>query len=559
MKKRIYISLCFTSLVLVLLTAGVMLWVSYGMGISQAKNSLKNQTIMIENGISFVGDEQLGYLDTEVKGLRDMRITWLNADGSVLFDTSADSASMENHSQRPEMIAALQKGEGTDVRHSQTVGQDSVYYAKRLSDGSVLRLSMQTKSVGTVFQNALPLVLGIVVMLLGACFVIASQLTKRILLPVKQLAQNIEDDQEYSGYGELEPFYHKIKEQNRMIKSQMDKLADERDRISTITSNMREGLILVDLQKDILSVNKSALSLLEVKKGDYEGKGILTLCRNVEFSHCVDQAVEGTGCDILLENGRGSVQVYANPVFAGKKVCGGIILLVDVTQQQKAEKIRRDFTANVSHELKTPLTSISGFAEMISGGMVSSPQDIKKFAGRIYREASRLITLTDDIIRLSQIEEGTDPEKEPISLRPICENVLNTLQIIAQQKQVSLSIQGEEGQLSANPRMMEELIFNLCDNGIKYNQPGGSVKISIRQEPGEVVLSVKDTGIGIPKEHQSRIFERFYRVDKSRSKQTGGTGLGLSIVKHIVESHRGSLTLESQEGEGTEVTIRFPL
>lgn len=558
MKKRMYWSLCLTSIGVVLLTVVLTLWSIYGILLRQARSDLVDEHKLISRSISFAQPNAVEYLSQLDIRFDSFRITLVLDNGEVLFDSDNDPNHMENHLQRPEIAQAFAEGRGEDVRKSETMGLDTIYYAARLDDGSVLRVSRQTRSVGAVFFSSIPVVGFIVLLILLSSMVLSSRLTKRLLHPIEGLAENMGGDADLNGYEELEPFFIKIREQNRMIQEQMEHLRGERDTIKTITSNMKEGLILLDLNKSILSVNRSAQELLQVAEADYEGKNILNLSRNVEFAGCIDAALSGQCADMMIEREDCCCQIFVSPVYNGGSICGAITLLLDVTERQQAEKIRRDFSANVSHELKTPLTSISGFAEMIEQGMVGNAEDIKKFAGRIYREASRLITLTDDIIRLSRIEDKGVTDTEPLELRGICENAAASLRYTAEQKQVVLNVSGERTGIIGNARMIDELVTNLMENAVKYNRTGGRVDVSVKRDGTDVLLAVADTGIGIPKEHQQRIFERFYRVDKSRSKQTGGTGLGLSIVKHIVERHGGTILLESALDAGTSITVRLP-
>ncbi|RGX56878.1 PAS domain S-box protein [Anaerotruncus sp. AF02-27] len=554
-----YWSLCATSILLVLLTMALTLWSVYGLLVRQAKTDLRQEYNLIARSITYAAPNAADYLDSLDLRLESFRVTMIAPDGTVLFDTDNNSNKMENHLSRPEIASALETGKGEDIRRSETMGLDSFYYAEKLPDGSVLRVSNQTRSIGAVFVSIIPLIAGIVLVILVAGMAIASRLTRRMLRPIEELAKNIGNTDTLEGYEELEPFFVKIREQNRLISQQMEHLREERDTIRTITSNMKEGLVLLDRGRSILSVNRSAISLLGAKSADYTGKNLLNLSRGVEMDECVGRALAGASADVVVDCDGRACHIFASPVLNAGEVCGAIVLIMDVTEQQKAEKIRRDFTANVSHELKTPLTSISGFAEMIENGMVGQEADVKKFAGRIYREASRLITLTDDIIRLARIEEDGRADMEPVDLKAVADSVVNTLAFTAEQKQVAIAAGGGPLTVQGNARMLEELVYNLAENAVKYNRPGGRVDIGVRREGDCAVLTVSDTGIGIPKEHQERIFERFYRVDKSRSKQTGGTGLGLSIVKHIVERHGGTISLVSAQDAGTTVTARIPL
>ncbi len=559
MKKRMYWSQCITAILVALVTAALTLWPVYGLLVRQARGTLANEWKLIAQSIAYAGPDSGSYLSSLNVRSDSFRITLIAPDGKVLYDSDSELAYQENHLDRPEIAAAFSEGKGENMRHSDTLGLDLYYYAQKLPDGNVLRVSNQARSIGAVFVTIIPIMLFIVLLIFIVSMLAASRMTRRFILPIQKLAENINDPVEPEGYEELEPFIVKIRRQNRLIHEQVERLRAERDTISVITHNMNEGLILLDQSHNVLSVNSSALSLLGARPGEYEGKNILMISRNTDLTACIADATEkGESGSLLLEKDGRSCRVSVSAVYRGEEICGAIVLLLDVTEQQRAEKIRRDFTANVSHELKTPLTSISGFAEMIENGMVKGETDIQKFAGRIYQEANRLIVLTDDIIRLSRIEQDGTPAKEPVELRELCDNVIRSLRFVSDRKQVELSVTGEPLTINGNPRMLEELVQNLCDNAVKYNLPGGRVDVSVRQDGSNAVLTVSDTGIGIPREYQKRIFERFYRVDKSRSKQTGGTGLGLSIVKHIVECHGGSIRLESTENVGTTITVCLP-
>lgn len=562
MRRRMYQSLSISLVAVALLTALMTLTPVYGLLLRQAKKDLAIAHCLITSAVEDVTEqERATYLQTvDAQQFEGFRVTLVQPDGKVLFDSDNDPALMDNHLTRPEVARAFAVGEGEDVRRSDTMAMDTIYFAKRLEDGNVLRVSTQTRTIGAVFASILPAMMGIFILILFSSVLLSSRLTRWLLRPLDRLADDLDNTETLNGYEELAPIFEKIRTQNNLIREQVDHLRSERDTIKTITSNMQEGLVLLNLERTVLSVNRSALVMLGIKGKGFEGKHILHMARNMELGDCIDKAMKGESADVVVERAGRAYHIFANPVHNYGKICGAIVLLLDVTAQHRAEKIRRDFTANVSHELKTPLTSISGFAEMIETGMAVSPADVRKFAGRIYQEASRLITLTDDIIRLSRIEEeegGLDVE--PVDLYTVCNNVVNALQFVAAQKEVTLSLSGERMMLIGNARMLDEMLYNLIENAIKYNRPNGRVEINIRKEAEQALVCVTDTGIGIPAEHQERIFERFYRVDKSRSKQTGGTGLGLSIVKHVVERHDGSITMVSEYDKGTRVTVRLPL
>lgn len=568
MKKRIFISLCITSVLAVLLAGVLLLFTFYSTLTNQVKEDVRTAADMLQRTLSLAEIEEESDFAEISKSMHGMRITVIAADGDVVYDSDADEGNMENHADRPEIEDALQNGSGESMRGSATLGgMQTYYYAVRLESGGVLRLSQRTSSISAVFFSNLPIVAGILVAVVIICVFTSSKLSKRILSPIDTLTDRLyaaPDDEpipeeENPQYEELAPFYHKIKVQNELIRYQIGKLKSERDTIRQITENMKEGLIILDENRSILSVNKSALDYLHAS-GNFIQKNILTLSRNLTLSDMIGKALAGEADDFILHDGDSFYHIFVNPAEAPDTPRGVIIMILDVTQQQKAELVRREFSANVSHELKTPLTSISGFAEMIEKDMVSSEEEIKYFATRILKESVRLQRLIDDIIRLSQIEEQQDVHAfSQVDLYKECESVIASMQFAAQQNQVTLSLDGDHLNAQANPHMMEELVYNLCENAVKYNRPGGAVHVSLRKEGENAVLSVSDTGIGIPKEHHDRIFERFYRVDKSRSKQTGGTGLGLSIVKHIVEYHGGTIALQSDVDKGTTITVTLPL
>lgn len=559
MKKRIYWSLCVMSVLAVILTAALSMWSFYRLLLGQAREDLAQEYEVILKGIT---ESQMGgkeYLEKLDKQFFTTRLTLVSADGTVLYDSGGREGDLENHRSRPEIAVALAYGVGEDVRYSSTDRESAFYYARKLPGGSVLRISKPSSIIREAFTGIIPVMGMILFLTIGGGLFLAARLTRVILRPMEGLARDIES----AGppeYEELEPFFRKIKEQNATIRGQMDTLREERDTVSAITSNMQEGMILLGTDRQILSVNPSALRLLGTPPGNYEGAPVLALSRDLELERCAGTALEGAPAQALLERGGRVLQLLANPAGGeGEENCGAIVLLLDVTERQRAEQVRREFSANVSHELKTPLTSISGFAEMLQNGMVEDAGDARRFASRIYREAQRLITLTDDIIRLSRIEAEGELEKQPVDLLDLCGRVADSLGFAAEEKSVTIERPDAAVTLSANGQMLEELVYNLVENAVKYNRPQGKVTISAGTEPGLAVLTVTDTGIGVPPEHQERIFERFYRVDKSRSKETGGTGLGLSIVRHIVERHGGNITLWSRPGKGTTVTVRLPL
>ena len=526
----------------------------------QAQDDLAQEHKLLVQSMTYAGPEKaLDYLNSLNVARDSFRITVVDRQGTVLFDSDNNAGEMENHLSRPEIQAALAGQTGLDVRQSATMDQDTVYYAAQLDSDTVLRVSLQTRSVEAVFLSVVPLMLAVLVVMVVMSVWLSSRLTRRLLQPIQRLSENLDAPDSLEGYQELEPFFARIREQNHLIREQMDHLRAERDTISTITSNMREGLLLLNQDRQVLSYNRGALELLQAPQGEYEGKSVLTISRVPELGSCVEQALAGRNADLVVPQGDRYCHIFANPVTGnGGGVCGVILLLLDVTEQQRAERIRREFTANVSHELKTPLTSISGIAEIIKGGLVK-PQDIPGFADDIYGEAQRMIRLVEDILRLSQLDEGgSSLQTEEVDLYHLAQEVAGRLTPAAVKGQVTLEVTGGPVRISGVRQLLDEMISNLCDNAIKYNRPGGRVTISVSRSDRGAELSVSDTGIGIPPEDQSRVFERFYRVDKSHSKAIGGTGLGLSIVKHGAAFHGADLSLESQPDRGTTIRLTFP-
>ena len=538
---------------------------------------LKNEGDILANCINTITNLDESVPDSSNENLRneiiknnsyDLRITIIDPDGNVIYDSISKGELSENHLQRKEISEAFTTGSGQSVRYSTTWKDNTYYYAKLLNDGTVLRVAKLTNGMFAIFIKVIPIILFIVIFISIICLYFSSLLTKKLIKPIYDLIENEDNYKKDPIYDELVPFIRKINSQTNEIKAQIEKIQNERDTIKLVTDNMREGLILINKEKNILSLNKSAVTLFGGREhqNNYMNKHILALSRNLKLSECLDKTFEGENTNLIAQTEAGSYNhIFNSPVYIENKLTGAIILVLDVTDVQKAEDMRKTFTANVSHELKTPLTSISGFAEMIKDGMVTDYEDIKDFATRIYKESGRLITLIEDIIHLSQIEETKIKHKEQVDISDVCIEVINALQFVADQKNVKLSFKGEKIILEANKQMLYELIYNLCDNAVKYNKPKGKVDINVSRIMGVnkndafALLTVSDNGIGIPKEHHKRVFERFYRVDKSRSKQTGGTGLGLSIVKHVAEYHSATVDMQSEEEKGTTITVKFPI
>lgn len=516
---------------------------------SQLLIQLESEAALAARGVEM---GSMDYLD----GLSSAnRITWIDAGGTVLFDNQADPAQMENHADREEVRAALESETGTASRYSTTLSQRTLYFAQRLADGTVLRVSSEQRSLPSLLLSMVQPILIILVLAVALSAVLASRLSKHIIKPV--LAIDLEHPEDSDTYEELTPLLSRIKQQNQTIAQQMAQLRQKQNEFTAITENMSEGFLLLDRQGRILSHNSGALRLLHAAAPE-ERASYLTLNRTERFRQAVDAALTGRRDEQLVDLGGRCCQLLANPVIQDGQVAGAVLVILDVTEREQREELRREFTANVSHELKTPLTSISGIAEIIKGGLVK-PQDIPGFADDIYGEAQRMIRLVEDILRLSQLDEGgSSLQTEEVDLYHLAQEVAGRLTPAAVKGQVTLEVTGGPVRISGVRQLLDEMISNLCDNAIKYNRPGGRVTISVSRSDRGAELSVSDTGIGIPPEDQSRVFERFYRVDKSHSKAIGGTGLGLSIVKHGAAFHRADLSLESQPNRGTTIRLTFP-
>ena len=481
---------------------------------------------------------------TDLSNLRTAdRVTLIGQDGTVLYDSAAETGQMDNHLSRQEVAQALANGSGQSSHYSTTMLQKNLYYALRLSNGQVLRLSRVQSSLGAMLLGMLwPIVLTAAV-LLGAAALLSLRLARQITSPINAIS--LDDPQDC--YPELAPLTGRLRQQNVTIRQQMDELSRRMREFSAITENMSEGMLLVDGHGCVLSENHSAAQLMPQALRQKTGA----------LSEAVQEALAGRRCERLITQGDRSLSVMANPVTAEGQVAGAVALILDVTEREQREQLRREFSANVSHELKTPLTSISGFAELMQQGLVP-PEKMKEFSGDILRESNRLIGLVEDIINLSRLDEGGGGmDWEQVDLYALCRDVISRLAPAAEKKGVTVTLSGEVQMLRGVWQVLQEMVYNLCDNAIKYNREGGRVTVTVSCRDGRPVLTVADTGIGIPYEHQSRVFERFYRVDKSHSRAIGGTGLGLSIVKHGAALHDAVIDLESTPGLGTTITVRF--
>ena len=509
---------------------------------------LRAEAAAIAQGLGAVGSD---YFDSFAP---DDRVTWIAANGTVLYDSAAPAQLLESHAGREEIDQALQTGEAQTSRYSKTLLQRTFYYAKLLEGGTVLRVSCTQNSLPAMILMLLTPFLWVATLVLILCGVLSYRLARQITKPLNAI--NPDNPAPLPSYPELTPLFDKLREQNRTIGKQMNELQLRQREFTAITENMREGFLLVDCKMHVLSSNHSALEVLggrELKPGCllYDAE-----CSQ-EIFDAVDTALSGSHAELLLTIDETSWQVLANPVVASGQVAGAVVLFMDVTEREQRERLRREFSANVSHELKTPLTSISGFAELMKEGLVP-PEKIPEFSGDIYKESLRLIGLVNDIIQLSRLDENsTQFQRAPVDLYDLCAQSIERLSPVAARQSVTLALTGEHAEIEGVEQLLKEMIYNLLDNAIKYNVPGGSVTASVRKSAGRMILSVSDTGISIPYAHQPRVFERFYRVDKSHSKEVGGTGLGLSIVRHAAQYHGARLELKSQPGKGTTITVTF--
>lgn len=529
------------SLAMLVLVIGAALFsgILYGYYEKQSFASLAQEAEQLQQTMEYVSPEQMRSAD---------RITLISPDGTVLYDSVARADAMENHLSREEVVQALREGTGKSSHYSSTVLKKNLYYALRLEDGNILRLSREQSSLGAMLLNmAWPIAATVAGLLL-----LAAGLSVRLARQITQPINAISPDDPQDVYPELQPLTQRLRQQRETIRNQMDELSRRMREFSAMTENMSEGFLLIDLRGHVLTENHSASMLLPTDADN------IAKCSQRELCQAAQQALTGQRCERLLQQGERTLSVIASPVLESGQVTGAVVLTLDVTEREQREKLRREFSANVSHELKTPLTSISGFAELMSQGLVPSDK-VREFSLDIQKECTRLTNLVEDIIDLSRLEEGGgDMTWEDIDLYTLCDDVLQSLEPVAKRQTVTLRLAGESLQVRGVYQVLREMIYNLCDNAIKYNRSGGSVTVTAARSAGRASVVVADTGIGIPYEDQSRVFERFYRVDKSHSRAIGGTGLGLSIVKHAAALHGAEIKLQSQPEDGTVITVLFP-
>ena len=551
MTRRIFRNILLTAVLALLLTSALLVGTLYSVYEERISAELRTEAEYIVRALDVAQDD----LDYFAGIVPTTRVTLISPDGAVLYDSQADESRMDSHAERPEVLEAVLSGTGESTRYSNTISQLTIYYARRTANGNVLRIASTRSSVLGVFLNVAPQIVVMLLTVTALSLLIAKYAARQIVQPINDLDLNTPLANEV--YDELTPLLRRMDRQHTQIHQQMRDLARAHSDLNAIMQNMREGLILIDRESHILSINPSAMKIFGVQNTPAQDAPLAAICQEAAVIDIVRAAQEGTSGDTILTHGDRTYRVFASPVIRENKVRGAVLLALDVSARYAAEASRREFTANVSHELKTPLTSISGYAEIIESG-IAQAADVPVFAGKIHTEAKRLVALVNDILELSRLDEKQGlGAQEPVALLPMVHALAESFQPIAAEKDIALTIEGGNLTITGYPVLLRELFHNLIDNAVKYTPAGGRVTIRLSQEDGHPLCTVTDTGIGIPAEHQHRIFERFYRVDKSHSRQTGGTGLGLAIVKHVAEVHQAQIRLTSTPGQGTAVSIRF--
>ena len=551
MTRRIFRNILLTAVLALLLTSALLVGTLYSVYEERISAELRTEAEYIVRALDVAQDD----LDYFAGIVPTTRVTLISPDGAVLYDSQADESRMDSHAERPEVLEAVLSGTGESTRYSNTISQLTIYYARRTANGNVLRIASTRSSVLGVFLNVAPQIVVMLLTVTALSLLIAKYAARQIVQPINDLDLNTPLANEV--YDELTPLLQRMDRQHTQIHQQMRDLARAHSDLNAIMQNMREGLILIDRESHILSINPSAMKIFGVQDVPAQDAPLAAICQEAAVIDIVRAAQDGTSGDTILTRGDRTYRVFASPVIRENKVRGAVLLALDVSARYAAEASRREFTANVSHELKTPLTSISGYAEIIESG-IAQAADVPVFAGKIHTEAKRLVALVNDILELSRLDEKQGlGAQEPVALLPMMHALAESFQPIAADKDIALTIEGGNLTITGYPVLLRELFHNLIDNAVKYTPAGGRVTIRLSQEDGHPLCTVTDTGIGIPAEHQRRIFERFYRVDKSHSRQTGGTGLGLAIVKHVAEVHQAQIRLTSTPGQGTAVSIRF--
>lgn len=548
MVNKIFRSNFFTSMLILLVSFCLIFGVLFSYFEAQMFTELESEAGYISYAVKNEGTDFIDNFNEKGK-----RITLVSSDGTVLADTKADAEELENHADRKEIADALKNGKGTSSRYSDTLMQKTLYYAEKLDDGTILRVSTTQNSVVIILLGLLqPLIIIIVLALIISIF-LSYRLSKAIIKSINEL--DLDDPAANETYEELTPLLKKMSAQKKTINRQIKEAEQKQEEFKLITENMSEGLLVIDKDSNVLSYNQAAVRLLEIT--NVKESSVLAFNRSRGFRNVVEKALSGERAENDITHDENTYNLIANPVYENDKIIGAVIVIIDITESVKREQLRQEFTSNVSHELKTPLTSISGFAEMMKSG--GTPDEtVVDFSTSIYDEAQRLITLVSDIMKISELDEGVIPfEKEQVDLRELSKDIIKRLAPVANKRNITLNVIGDTAYVSGTKKILDEMIYNLCDNAIKYNKENGTVDVIINESKSKVNLTVRDTGIGIPQGEQSRVFERFYRVDKSHSKLVGGTGLGLAIVKHAAAYHDAEISLESIVGKGTSVTIGF--
>ena len=551
MSSRIFRNIVLTAVLSVLITAVLVVVSMYSVYENGISSDLKLEAGYIGQALAAAEDDA-AYLNSLGS---ENRITLIAPDGTVLFDSMVDFGQMENHAARPEIALAMANGWGESTRNSDTLSEVTIYYAEQTADGNIIRIASTRSSVWGAFLKVIPLTVSLLQCIIIASILLARGTANRIVAPLNTL--NLDRPLENEVYDELAPLLGRMEKQRKEISSHMTALENATSDLKAIMDNMREGLVMLDSSGKVLSINESAAAIFHTERIGAVGKSLLASSRDAELHEMVHRAFSGESGDILLQRNDRHYQVYASPVMNGDSIRGAVLLLVDVTERYAAEESRKEFTANVSHELKTPLTSISGFAEIIRDG-IAQPEDIPTFAGKICKESQRLVNLVNDILQLSRLDEKRAlGERRIIPLKKMMEELMLEFSALVGKKNLNISLRGSDEEIEGYPVLIREMFYNLIDNAIKYTPEHGQIDLSIEKCKLGVKCSVTDTGIGIPKEHQAHVFERFYRVDKSHSRSTGGTGLGLAIVKHAAEIHNAQIELRSECGKGTTVGILF--
>lgn len=550
MTKKIFKSILIVAGTVLLASIVIIMGCLYEYFSNIQKDKLADELDIAASAVELYGTDYLKNIDSE-----RYRITWIQADGKVIYDTQAGADSMENHADRQEVKQALAEGEGSSSRYSDTLMEKTSYYARLLDDGSVLRVSTTYATAGLLVLGMLQPILVVLIAALVLSGILARRISKRIVEPMNSI--DLDRPLENDTYEELSPLLNRINQQHKEIEMQMRYLKQRTDEFTQITESMKEGLILLDNKGNVLSINEAAQNILETDS-DCIGQSFLSIERSRNINNAIQSAFEEGHSEIYAQYGSREYQVDISRIESGGETVGAVLLAFDITEQQNAQRNRREFTANVSHELKTPLQGIIGSAELIENGMVK-PEDMPRFIGHIRKEASRLVTLIEDIIRLSQLDEGRQMPSEQVDLFELADEVKSVLEGACEAKNINMKLMGEHVCVDGVKRLLYEIIYNLCDNAVKYNNEGGIADIDISSDEKNAYITVRDSGIGIPQDQQERVFERFYRVDKSHSKESGGTGLGLSIVKHAVSYHNGTISMNSEPGNGTEIRVSIPL